>query len=76
MIPSSTYELVLNCPECVNLHTEFYKDPFWDRPYLMCTNDLPGTPDYCSLDSYVDYSKLHASNYHSQSKTSTVQLDK
>ena len=33
MIASSTYELVLKCPECVNLHREFYKDPFWDRPY-------------------------------------------
>ena len=24
-------------------------------------NDLPGVPDYCSLESYVDYSKLHLS---------------
>ena len=53
MIASSTYELVLKCPECVNLHREFYKYPFW---YI---NDLPGIPDYCSLESYVDDSKLH-----------------
>ena len=33
MIASSTYELALKCPECVNLHTEFLKDPFWNRPY-------------------------------------------
>ena len=24
-------------------------------------NDLPGVPDYCSLESYVDDSKLHLS---------------
>ena len=24
-------------------------------------NDLPGVPDYCSLESYVDDSKLHVS---------------
>ena len=40
MIASSIYELVLKCPECVNLHREFYKYPFWDRPYLMCTSTI------------------------------------
>ena len=40
MIASSTYELVLKCPECVNLHREFNKYPFWDRPYLMCTSTI------------------------------------
>ena len=38
IIASSTDELVLKCPECVNLHREFYKDPFWDRAYIMCTS--------------------------------------
>ena len=40
MIASSTYELVLKCPECVNLHRDFNKYPFWDRPYLMCTSTI------------------------------------
>ena len=40
MIASSTYELVLKRPGCVNLHAEVPKDPFWDRPYLMCTSTI------------------------------------
>ena len=28
MMASSTYELAVKCLECVNVHTEFLKDPF------------------------------------------------
>ena len=48
MVASSTYELALKCPECVNLHTDFHRDLFWNRPYLMCTSTI------C-----LDGSKLH-----------------
>ena len=41
--------------------------------YNVYINDLPGIPDYCSVESYVDDSKLHL---HSQSRPSTLQLDK
>ena len=59
MIASSTYEMVLKCPECVNLLLEFHKDPFWERPYLMCTStNLPSVPAYCSIESYVDDSSF------------------
>ena len=34
MIASSIYELDLKCLECVNLHTEFHKDPSWGRHYF------------------------------------------
>ena len=37
-------------------------------------NYLPGVLDYCSLQSFVDASKLHL--YHSQSRTSTALFDK
>ena len=40
MIASSTYELALKRPGCVNLPAELPKDPFWDRPYLMCTSTI------------------------------------
>ena len=52
MIASSTNELALKRPGCVNLHAELRKDPFWDRPYLMCTSTI-------NHQSYVDDSKLH-----------------
>ena len=59
---ASIYELALKCLECVNLHTEFHKDPSWAQHYLMFyIKDLPGLPDYCSLESYVDDSKFHLS---------------
>ena len=40
MIASGTYELALKRPGCVNLHEELPRDPFWDRPYLMCTSTI------------------------------------
>ena len=58
MIASSIHELALKCLECVNLHTGSHKDPSWGRRYV---NDMPGVPNYCSLESYVDDSKLHLS---------------
>ena len=62
MIASSIYELDLKCLECVNLHTKFHKDSSWGRHYFnVYINDLPGVPYYCSLESYVDDSKLHLS---------------
>ena len=62
MIASSIYELDLKCLECVNLHTKFHKDSSWGRHYFnVYINDLPRVPYYCSLESYVDDSKLHLS---------------
>ena len=51
MIASSMYELALKYPGCVKLHMDIHKDPFWDRPYLMCT----------SMIYHVDDFKLHLS---------------
>ena len=58
MIANSTYELALKYPECVNLHTEFHGDLFWDRPYLMCTSTIC-LESQIIAPCYVDDSKLH-----------------
>ena len=58
MIASSTYELVLKCPECVNLQI-LQVSILGPALFDVYINDLPGIPDYCSLESYVDDSKLH-----------------
>ena len=61
MITSSTYKLALECPECENLHTEFHKDPFWDRPYLMCTSTIYLASQIIAPWNPTDYCKLHLS---------------
>ena len=62
MIASSIYELALKCLECVNLHTRSHKDPsLGPALFNVYINDMPGVPDYCSIESYVDDSKLHLS---------------
>ena len=58
MIASSTYELALKCPECVNLHTEFHRDLFWDRLYLMCASTICLASQIIA-PCHVDDSKLH-----------------
>ena len=58
MIASSTYELALKCPECVNLHTKFHRDLFGDQPYLMCASTICLASQIIA-PCHVDDSKLH-----------------
>ena len=60
-----------DCPEIVQLFLEkgyVIKEPLMHKKsftgqelFNVYINDMPGVPDYCSLESYVDDSKLHLS---------------